>query len=1016
MHSEKDCISPRRARSRFHILPTIVASCLTLAGVLLGFLSFAGVGGMSITETVAANPLSISRNPAKLSPPSLTDIAAVQDEILSAARQTRRLPLLNNLLRTPQSFARSSAAASGTSVDAPSTGVWSLVDAPNAAPAEETNYLIRATCLANTDCWAVGYYINDADFAQTLIEHWDGTAWNIVPSPNVDNSSGALFDVACTSGSDCWAVGYYYTGANPQTLIEHWDGTSWNIVTSPNGSSSSLFLGVTCVSASDCWAVGGLLAHWDGSAWNTVSSPTPGTTGADFLYRVTCVSTSDCWAVGSVNEGAAGVILAQHWNGAAWVAVPTPNAADSPNTALTGVTCNSTSDCWAVGYAISASNTSNYESFIQHWDGVAWLSVTLPNPQSTQSNFLEDVACSAASNCWTVGSAALPDGTYQTLIEHWDGSSWNTATSPNTSAVEYNVLFGTTCLSGSDCWALGYTFDGVAFQTLTNHWNGSAWSFVSSADVKPVRGNNFFNGVTCVSTSDCWVVGDILTSAALLSLTEHWDGTQWNVVPAPSVPWTATRQVVFNELFAVACPSSSDCWAVGYYVLSGGPDITLIEHWDGNAWSIVNSPNSSATDSDKLYAVACSSASNCWAVGSIDNGTVKQTLIQHWDGTSWAIVTSPNTSSSEYNELEGLTCNSASDCWAVGYHTVGNTFNDNTLTAHWDGTSWNIESSPSPSSVSNFLFGVSCSSSSSCWGVGWYDPGDGTLPALIEHWDGSAWTMLPAAAPDNSIYYFLFNVACTSSDNCWAVGGANTGSDIYLDRTFVERWDGSSWTVAASPNPVGYYPTLYGLTCATASNCWSIGGYQTLDGVWQNVTMRYLVPPASLVKVVSREAHGSAGTFDVDLTNGSGIECRSGGANGDYTLVFTFANPLSSVVGASVSNGTGTVSSRAIDSNDAHNYIVNLTGITNAQYITVSLTNVTDSIGDFSTSVSATMGALLGDVNASGRTDAGDVTVVRNHTVAVPDQQTFRFDVNASGRIDAGDVTTTRNAIVTVLP
>jgi hypothetical protein len=62
------------------------------------------------------------------------------------------------------------------------------------------------------------------------------------------------------------------------------------------------------------------------------------------------------------------------------------------------------------------------------------------------------------------------------------------------------------------------------------------------------------------------------------------------------------------------------------------------------------------------------------------------------------------------------------------------------------------------------------------------------------------------------------------------------------------------------------------------------------------------------------------------------------------------------------------------------------------------------------------MGLLVGDVNSSKRTDAGDVTAVRNHTVSIPDQQTFRFDVNASGRIDAGDVTATRNATVTVLP
>ena len=89
--------------------------------------------------------------------------------------------------------------------------------------------------------------------------------------------------------------------------------------------------------------------------------------------------------------------------------------------------------------------------------------------------------------------------------------------------------------------------------------------------------------------------------------------------------------------------------------------------------------------------------------------------------------------------------------------------------------------------------------------------------------------------------------------------------------------------------------------------------------------------------------------------------------------------------------------------------------VPNVSHRNVFLNNVTDSANDVG-DVSAHMDVLLGDVNASGRTDSGDVTAVRNRTVSVPDQQTFCFDVNASGRIDSGDVTVTRNASVTVLP
>jgi uncharacterized repeat protein (TIGR03803 family) len=163
-------------------------------------------------------------------------------------------------------------------------------------------------------------------------------------------------------------------------------------------------------------------------------------------------------------------------------------------------------------------------------------------------------------------------------------------------------------------------------------------------------------------------------------------------------------------------------------------------------------------------------------------------------------------------------------------------------------------------------------------------------------------------------------------------------------------------------------------------------------------------PPVQLTGIVSRKVHGTAGSFDVDLTNGNGIECRSGAANGDYTIVFSFANPLSSVTSVSVTSGTGSVASSNIDSNDANNYIVNLTGVTNAQTITVSLTNVTDSAGNFSSALSASMGVLIGDVNSSRRVDAADVSSVRQQTLQTIDATDFRNDINASGRIDAADV------------
>jgi hypothetical protein len=133
-------------------------------------------------------------------------------------------------------------------------------------------------------------------------------------------------------------------------------------------------------------------------------------------------------------------------------------------------------------------------------------------------------------------------------------------------------------------------------------------------------------------------------------------------------------------------------------------------------------------------------------------------------------------------------------------------------------------------------------------------------------------------------------------------------------------------------------------------------------------------------------------------------------------LVFTFPNTVTSVGSVSVTRGTGLVASSNIDSNDAHNYIVNLTGVTNAQVIAVTLSNVTDSAGNSSNAISARMAVLIGDVNSSGRVDAADVSSVRQQTLQPVTSSNFREDINASGRIDAADVSIARQQTLTSLP
>lgn len=169
-------------------------------------------------------------------------------------------------------------------------------------------------------------------------------------------------------------------------------------------------------------------------------------------------------------------------------------------------------------------------------------------------------------------------------------------------------------------------------------------------------------------------------------------------------------------------------------------------------------------------------------------------------------------------------------------------------------------------------------------------------------------------------------------------------------------------------------------------------------------------------RVVSRKTHGTAGTFDIDLpqTGTLGIEPRDGTGKGNYTMLFTFQNNLTSVGSATVSSGTGKVASSAI-ALDRHQYIVNLTGVTNAQRITVSLGDITDSDGNTSRAISATMGILIGDVNGDGAVTSTDVDQVKAQSNQRVTTANFRDDVTVDGTINGTDMSLVKSKLGTSL-
>jgi hypothetical protein len=691
------------------------------------------------------------------------------------------------------------------------TGEWRIVPSPNTTAQQ----LLSVDCVSPSDCWAVGYFAGVSGVLQTLVQHWDGNAWVVVSSPNTNtDEENYLRYVDCTSSSDCWAVGYHIAYVNVggttrkfrRALTEHWNGTQWSIVAAPEpGSQSSLF-GVTCTSSTNCWTVGRfydgttsgydrtLVEHWDGVQWLVVSAPNSSSDERNRLLRVACTSASDCTAVGDRSSSTGDVTLIQHWDGIAWLIVDSPNASPQTSSYLSGIACVSSSDCWAVGYSYDY-NDDVSQTLTEHWDGTAWSIISSPSTGPSDIDYLNDVRCNSTAQCWAVGYeyGAVEHG----LLLQWNGSSWSLTTPPSSAASEGYFLNSITCTSNSDCWNVGFTYPD---RTLTEHWNGSEWSIVSSPSVAG-GGTDRLNDIACVTSSNCWAVGSNNSDIHI----QHWDGTTWSKLSM--LPYLGYQP----QLYGVTCVTASDCWAVGDVLYNGSIHQTMALHWNGSEWSKVATVNPSQSDSYSFRDIACNGSNDCWAVGEVAAGSFTSGFIEHWNGISWTMVTSPWA----WNALQSVTCNSVVDCWAVGGTTI----------AHGDGVTWTEASSPAVSGAR--LQGITCISSFDCWAVGEVING-APYTTLIEHWDGVSWSVVPS--PNTSGYNELNKVSCPSTLQCWAVGSASIAS---TSTTLIEHWDGTAWSLVSSPNnPNVAANALTSIACRSPLSCFAVGySYGTRGGV-----------------------------------------------------------------------------------------------------------------------------------------------------------------------------------------
>jgi hypothetical protein len=344
------------------------------------------------------------------------------------------------------------------------------------------------------------------------------------------------------------------------------------------------------------------------------------------------------------------------------------------------------------------------------------------------------------------------------LVAAWQGTSWQTQSTPDPAgAAVQTILSGVSCPSASDCVAVGYfETNAVVAVPLAESWNGTSWQ-IQATPLPATLSSGTLSTVSCTSASACTAVGSYLDSSTgqTVTLAERWDGTSWQVQPTPN----PTEAMDGSYLDAVSCSTPDACMAVGNYN-NGEASVPFAETWDGTSWTVQTVPY--PPKGGYMSGVSCTSPSDCVAIG---RGSYM------WNGTAWRYQRATRPAHSRTVRLDSVSCSSASSCTAVGSYGVPGVRGSQTLAEDWNGTRWALQTTPNHAKAKyNTLYSVSCSSADACTAVGVYQHG-GLPPqfANAEAWNGTSWTEETPPTPANADASLLFGVSCLAS-GCTAAG------------------------------------------------------------------------------------------------------------------------------------------------------------------------------------------------------------------------------------------------------
>jgi hypothetical protein len=610
--------------------------------------------------------------------------------------------------------------------------------------------------LAPDDAWALGY---DGLF------HWDGVAW-VRAGPGFDADYSSMS--ALRSG-DVWVSTDKYS---PEATIEHWDGTAWTTITLPRDDGAR-FTDVSAISRADVWAVGfgsggganyrGLIAHWNGATWDHVWT-SPGR-----FESVTAISDGDVWVAGlkvfDPNGGYAPSALLRHWNGHAWSRSRVGELAAVPSDQMLEQT---TAD---PDGTVTVAGTIHGLPVVER---LTPISIASPLPSLVLSR--------GAEVWWRTAAAGhrLVDGQGLRLVD--TGVMAAGETTSHTFSIAGAFTLRDAGQEGAERISVAPSLNpGV----LDPGAGGSAvrWAdhlppgVVADVEVQRPQGEPFLRWRTGLTSAATRFTPDAGIGLYRLRVRVRRPAAGAVSGWSPAVTLRVRRVPLAGSTWTRVTPT----------VLSAATRENLVAITPGEAWVAaagflrLDGSHALRVPGVSAYAVDATGPANVWAVGQ---------TIRRFDGRRWVGVPTRGLEGMARSGLSGVETVSATDAWVSARNSV----------AHWNGSSWTRYPLAEEA--------LDAVSANDAWAVG----------SEVSHWDGERWTAV--ATPDLGAEVDLVAVHAIAHDNVYAVGTVRSDAGYFESRGVVEHWDGSAWSVVLELDP-GVW--LSSVSASGPNDVWAVG-------------------------------------------------------------------------------------------------------------------------------------------------------------------------------------------------